>query len=86
MPASSSSSSSPSTAAESPRQLAFDKLVGGRLALLVVRGQLRQQDAQLRAQLAQNLAHEQRIDHMLERLDKRLAEHHPEAFEILTDE
>jgi hypothetical protein len=82
------STSQPSTpsAPESSRELAFDKLIAGRLALQVLRGALHQQDATLRAQLAQNFEHEQRIDHMLERLDRRLAEHHPAAWKILTGE
>lgn len=82
-PSGSSQSSSSST--EPPREIAFDKQLAGRLALIATRNQIRQQNAQLRTQLAQNFEHEQRIDQMLERLDKRLAEHHRAAFEILTE-
>jgi hypothetical protein len=83
------SSSNPAPGAapgETPHELAFDKLVSGRLALQTLRGQLDQEADQLRAQLVVNRAHERRIEEMLTRLDERLAKHHPAAFAILVGE
>jgi hypothetical protein len=81
-----SSPAAAGTPAETAQELAFDKLITGRLALQTLRSQLDQQADQLRAELAVNRSHERRIDDMLIRLDERLAKHHPAAFAILGGE
>jgi hypothetical protein len=80
----SASSATAASAAEPPAELAFDKLVSGRLALQTVQTQLDQQADSLRAQLAINRSHHRRTEEMLEKVDERLEKHHPAGFAILT--
>jgi len=71
-------SSTSTPPAESEREIAFEHLVAGRLALQVLRNQLDTQIAAVRAQLM--VAEEQlrQTEDMLRRADEKLARQHPD--------
>jgi hypothetical protein len=76
----------PTAPKESEREIAFENLISGRLALQVLRNQLDTQIVGLQAQLAITQAHMRHTEDLLKRADEKLARQHPEAYAAMTVE
>ena len=68
------------------REVAFEHLVSGRLALQVLRNQLDTQIAGLRAQLAVAESQKRHAEDMLRRADEKLERQHPHEWVYLVEE
>jgi hypothetical protein len=77
------STTTPAAPKEPEREVAFENLIAGRLALQVLRNQIDTQIVGLQAQLAVTQAHMRNTEEMLERANDKLARHHPEVYAAL---
>jgi hypothetical protein len=75
----------PAPPKETEREIAFEHLISGRLALQVLRNQIDTQIVGLRAQLAIAESHMKRTVQMLEQTEAKLSRQHPEYFALMVE-
>ena len=81
-----SSNPAAATPKANEREVAFEHLVSGRLALQVLRNQLDTQIAGLRAQLAVAESQKRQAEEMLVRAEAKLERQHPHEWAYLMEE